>query len=128
MKKSARIIVPLVLLLGVVMISSCKKSESVKAIITVLQDTIVLVVDSGGVLPDTTTGPVIGAEVRFWADPPSEVDTTILTNTQGIAEIEFDQPLIPYCTVTYGSKFEDLGLTPMDEAGDVWEETVHFMD
>lgn len=120
--------VSILLLVSVVMISSCKKDRSVTAKITVIHDTTdVIGTDSlGQAIFDTTEGPVVGAEVRFWAPTGSEIDTTIVTNAEGLAEITFDHPLILRATVTHFNDFVDLGPIPMDEEGDVWEETVNL--
>ena len=127
-KQALSIILSGILLISIVMISSCKKDQKVTAKITVEHDTLAPagLDTAGNLMFDTITGPVQGAEVRLWAQTGSEIDTVILTDAQGLAEISFDQPLILRGTVTHFSDFVDLGPIPMDEEGDVWEETVNL--
>ena len=123
--------ISIVLLVSVVMISSCKKDRSVTAKITVLHDTTDIIGfddSTNAAIYDTIEGPVVGAEVRFWAPTGSDIDTTIVTDADGLAEISFDNPLILRGTVTHFNDFVDLGPIPMDEEGDVWEETVNLDD
>ena len=119
-------VLPVALLVGVLSISSCKKSREVKAIITVLHDTITL--NLADTTYDTITGPVTGAQVRMYSDQiGSLIDTTIMTNSSGQAEFEFENVAILLLEVTHFAQQLDLGYVILEE-GEVVEKTVNLDD
>lgn len=118
------------MLVMVVGLGSCKKNREVKAIITVLHDTIEPVgTDTAGlVVFDTITGALAGATVRMWSDQiGSDIDTNFTTNSSGQAEFEFDQVAILRMSVVYFSTEIDAGYVILEE-GEVIEETVNLND
>lgn len=128
-RKKYHTVLPLLLLVFIIGISSCKKENSVKAIITVLHDTTELTGTdtAGNGIYDTISGPVAGAEVRMWLDRPGAVaGDTVYTGTNGIAEFEFAEPLILRLEVVHVGYHRDFGLVPLDEEGDVVEKTVNL--
>ena len=128
MKKSfINLLIPTILLVGVVGLASCKKNREVKALITVLHDTVSLgdVDTSGNVTLDSVTGPLVGAEVRMWSDQTgSLIDTTLFTNTSGQAEFEFDHVAILRLNVKHSQDDLDIGYVILEE-GEVVEKTVN---
>ena len=88
---------PVLLLLVAIGLGSCKKNREVKAVITVMHDTVDIVgLDTlGQPMFDTIISEVTGASVRMWSDQiGSNIDTTIETNTSGQAEFEFEHVAI----------------------------------
>lgn len=131
MKKSIiNLALPLIMLMVVIGTSSCKKNREVKAIITVLHDTVEPVgTDSAGFfIFDTITGPVVGATVRMWSDQiGSQIDTSFETNSSGQAEFEFDHVAILRHSLTFFSDEIDLGYIILEE-GEVVEKTINLSD
>lgn len=121
---------PLLLFAVVMGMSSCKKNREVKAIVTVLHDTIEPTgTDSlGFFIFDTITGPVTGASVRMWSDQiGSLIDTAFQTNSSGQAEFQFDHVAILRHSVTFFGDEIDLGYIILEE-GEVVEKTINLSD
>ena len=131
MKKQVfNFILPVLLLFVVIGLGSCKKNREVKAVVTVLHDTIEPVgTDTSGVyIYDTITGPVAGAEVRIWSDQVgSLIDTTITTNSTGQAEFTFDHVAILRLGIKFFSVDIDAGYLILEE-GEVVEKSINLED
>ena len=131
MKKTIiNVIIPFLLLAVVLGLGSCKKNREVKAVITILHDTVEPVgTDSiGNFIFDTISGPVAGATVRMWSDQiGSLIDTSFETNSSGQADFEFDHVAILRHSVTFFSTDIDLGYVILEE-GEVVEKTVNLSD
>lgn len=126
MNRVLSLFLPIVLLVGVLTISSCKKNREVKAIITVLHDTISL--NLADTTYDTITGPVTGAQVRMYSDQiGSLIDTTIPTNSSGQAEFEFENDVILLLEITFFNQQLDEGYVILKQ-GEVYEKTVNLDD
>lgn len=118
------VILPFALFIGVLSMSSCKKNREVRAIITVLHDTISL--NLADTTYDTITGPVTGALVRMYSDQVgSLIDTTIATNSSGQAEFEFEHEVILLLEVTFFGQQLDEGYVILKE-GEVVEKTINL--
>ena len=126
MNRVLSLFLPIALLVGVLAISSCKKNREVKAIITVLHDTISL--NLADTTYDTITGPVTGAQVRMYSDQiGSLIDTTIATNSSGQAEFEFENDMILLLEITFFNQQLDEGYVILKQ-GEVYEKTVNLDD
>ncbi len=124
------VVLPVLLLVVAIGLGSCKKSHEVKAIITVIHDTIEPVgTDTAGfAVFDTVTSPVLGATVRMWSDQiGSLIDTNFTTNSSGQAEFEFDHVAILRMSVKYYGLDIDAGYVILEE-GEVVEQTVNLND
>ena len=131
MKKSIiSLAMPFLLFAAIIGMSSCKKNREVKAIVTVLHDTLEPgALDSNGFLTwDSVTGPVTGASVRMWSDQiGSLIDTAFQTNSSGQAEFQFDHVAILRHSVTFFGDEIDLGYIILEE-GEVVEKTINLSD
>ena len=129
MKKSIlSLVMPVLLLLVAIGLGSCKKNREVKAVITVMHDTVDIVgLDTlGQPMFDTIISEVTGASVRMWSDQiGSNIDTTIETNTSGQAEFEFEHVAILRLNVMYFSQEIDAGYVILEE-GEVIEREINL--
>lgn len=106
------------LLAAVMAGSSCKKNRDATGVILVLKDSVNFI--SG----DTVQVPVVQASVRFYSDQVgSDIDTLILTNTNGKATFVWFEDVIIKYDVTYQS-FAELENYIILEQGETVEETV----